>query len=106
MTLAYTIVMEALNNGHVGTSYLVQGVLYSEVNGCPSEVVLYSNNPPSVCSELTGVNCAEWNSLFNGQLDDVSSPGPMTGVQSQIQPDTTMLPTNSPSTDQPPHIDR
>lgn len=59
--------------------------------------------------ELTGVNSAEWNSLFNGQLDDMSSLDPMTGVQ---QPDTTMVPSNAHPNhmgsvnNQPPHIDR
>ena len=51
--------------------------------------------------ELAGVNCAEWNSLFNGQLDDVNSLDPMTGVQNSDP--TPMLPAN---TQQAPHIDR
>ena len=36
---------------------------------------------PFVCVELTGVNTSEWSSLFNGQLDDVNSLDPMTGMQ-------------------------
>lgn len=61
----------------------------------------------SLCVELTGVNCAEWNSLFNGQLDDMSSTlDPMTGGQNSVQPDTTMLSANPQPSSQPPHIDR
>lgn len=60
-----------------------------------------------LCLELTGANCAEWSSLFNGQLDDINSPDPMTGVQNHnMQPDTTMFPVNPHPIDQPPHIDR
>ncbi len=66
--------------------------------------------------ELTGVNSTEWNSLFNGQLDDVSTLDPMTGVQSSADPPMvcatdcpTMLPpmgANSQQQQQPPHLDR
>lgn len=37
------------------------------------------------------MNSAEWNSLFNGQLDDVNTPDPMTGIQSSMVQSEPML---------------
>lgn len=77
--------------------------------GCRVEVM--DESVFFVVLELTGVNSTEWNSLFNGQLDDVSSLDPMTGVQNPIQPDHGMVSPSSHSTCmnigcQPPQIDR
>ncbi len=62
--------------------------------------------------DLTGVNTTEWNSLFNGQLDDVNSLDPMTGIQSTVQDTTAMVTSSNPQfsnnsmSNQPPGMDR
>ena len=60
------------------------------------------------------MNTVEWNSLFNGQLDDVNSLDPMTGIQNSMQADSPLVASNhaSPScmgpmpVNQPSEIDR